>query len=162
MAAQSEKKDMIMEGREKGQTMIMEGREKGHDHGGDGGRVRQKGACALSEHLWAYFQCHYNQPLNIIGARQVLSYLSSKPRNPLRGPDSLAALSRAFTSSLLVFFATLKTQSVMLPFVRGTRTARPLSFPLSSGNTSAMAVADPVDVGDRLVIPDLEVVETSE
>mmetsp|Transcript_16201 Transcript_16201/g.40962 ORF Transcript_16201/g.40962 Transcript_16201/m.40962 type:complete len:258 (+) Transcript_16201:331-1104(+) len=79
--------------------------------------------------------------------------LSSKPRKPLSGALSLAALSSALTSSFVVDLATLKTQSVMLPFVSGTRTARPLSFPLSSGKTSAMAVALPVEVGERLTMP---------
>lgn len=35
----------------------------------------------------------------------------------------------------------------------GTRIARPLSLPLSSGKTSATAVAEPVEVGARLSIP---------
>lgn len=34
----------------------------------------------------------------------------------------------------------------------GTRMARPFSFPLSSGKMSAMAVAEPVEVGAWLVV----------
>jgi hypothetical protein len=44
---------------------------------------------------------------------------------------------------------TSKTQSVKLALSNGTRTARPLSLPLSSGYISTMAVALPVEVGQR-------------
>jgi len=43
----------------------------------------------------------------------------------------------------------------MEPLQSGTLTERPVSFPFSSGKTSAMAVALPVEVGDRLTMPDL-------
>lgn len=36
----------------------------------------------------------------------------------------------------------------------GTRTAMPFSLPLSSGKMVAMAVADPVEVGARLSMPE--------
>lgn len=52
---------------------------------------------------------------------------------------------------------TSKTQSVMLLLVSGTRTASPLSLPLSSGKMRAMAVALPVEVGAMLTKPDLYV-----
>mmetsp|Transcript_41163 Transcript_41163/g.129298 ORF Transcript_41163/g.129298 Transcript_41163/m.129298 type:complete len:224 (-) Transcript_41163:113-784(-) len=74
---------------------------------------------------------------------------------PLRGAVSEASFRRRFTSSTVVSLATSKTQSVMEPLHKGTLTASPLSFPFSSGNTSAIAVAEPVEVGDRLTMPDL-------
>lgn len=40
-----------------------------------------------------------------------------------------------------------KTQSVMDALVSGTRMARPLSLPFSSGKMRAIAVAEPVEVG---------------
>ena len=55
------------------------------------------------------------------------------------------------TSSTVVSRATSNTQSVMDALVRGTRMASPLSLPLSSGKMSAMAVAEPVLVGTRLL-----------
>lgn len=39
-------------------------------------------------------------------------------------------------------------------FSMGTRMARPLSFPFSSGKILAMAVADPVEVGARFSMPE--------
>mmetsp|Transcript_58930 Transcript_58930/g.120636 ORF Transcript_58930/g.120636 Transcript_58930/m.120636 type:complete len:263 (-) Transcript_58930:170-958(-) len=78
---------------------------------------------------------------------------SSNPKIPFSGPSD-AALSKPLTSSAVVVLPTLNTQSVMDPLHNGTRTARPLSFPLSSGNTSAIAVALPVEVGERFVMPD--------
>ncbi len=59
------------------------------------------------------------------------------------------------TSSAVVARLTSNTQSVIDEFVSGTRTARPLSFPLSSGKMRAMAVAEPVLVGARFTSPDL-------
>mmetsp|Transcript_54188 Transcript_54188/g.171969 ORF Transcript_54188/g.171969 Transcript_54188/m.171969 type:complete len:204 (+) Transcript_54188:211-822(+) len=58
----------------------------------------------------------------------------------------------AFTSSGVAALASSNTQSVREPLRMGTRTARPFSLPLSSGKIRAMAVADPVEVGARLVI----------
>merc|ERR1712038_798877 len=80
--------------------------------------------------------------------------LVSYPRIPFNGPDSEASFKAALTSSTVVGVSTSKTQSVRDALSSGTRTARPLSLPLSSGYISTMAVADPVDVGQRLSIPD--------
>ena len=73
---------------------------------------------------------------------------------PFSGPSSAAAFSSALTSATLVSRLTTKTQSVMDAFVSGTRIARPLSLPLSSGKMSAMALAEPVDVGQRFDMPE--------
>ena len=65
-------------------------------------------------------------------------------------PGSEAAFSIELTSSALVSRPTINTMSVIEELSIGTRMACPLSLPLSSGNTSATAVADPVEVGARL------------
>mmetsp|Transcript_22242 Transcript_22242/g.48867 ORF Transcript_22242/g.48867 Transcript_22242/m.48867 type:complete len:316 (-) Transcript_22242:3-950(-) len=59
----------------------------------------------------------------------------------------------AFTSSTVVSLFTSNTQSVRDPFSSGTRTASPFSLPFRSGKMSATAVADPVEVGARLIRP---------
>mmetsp|Transcript_12334 Transcript_12334/g.29886 ORF Transcript_12334/g.29886 Transcript_12334/m.29886 type:complete len:202 (+) Transcript_12334:162-767(+) len=78
---------------------------------------------------------------------------SSKPRMPFSS-FSDAALRSALTSSAVVLRETSNTQSVSEPLHSGTRTARPLSLPLRSGKTSAIAVAEPVEVGARLTMPE--------
>mmetsp|Transcript_8913 Transcript_8913/g.29503 ORF Transcript_8913/g.29503 Transcript_8913/m.29503 type:complete len:268 (-) Transcript_8913:97-900(-) len=69
-------------------------------------------------------------------------------------PGREAACRRELTSSAVVLRPTQKTMSVMEALSIGTRIACPLSLPLSSGKTSATAVAEPVEVGDRLSIPE--------
>ena len=72
--------------------------------------------------------------------------LSSTWRMPLRGP-SAASFKAAFTASAEVLFSTVQTRSTMETVGVGTRMARPLSLPLSSGRTSPTALAAPVVVG---------------
>ena len=79
---------------------------------------------------------------------------SSYPRTPTRSPDSAAAFIAAFTFSTVVSSLSSNTQSVSEPLRSGTRTASPFSFPFSSGKMSAMAVAEPVEVGAKLVMPE--------
>lgn len=62
------------------------------------------------------------------------------------GP-SAAAWNFALTSSVVVSFDTLTVRSTRETVEVGTRTAIPLSFPLSSGITRETALAAPVDVG---------------
>ena len=57
---------------------------------------------------------------------------SSYPSIPLSSP-SAADFRRAFTFSAVVSWFSSNTQSVREALRRGTRTARPLSLPLSSG-----------------------------
>ena len=49
---------------------------------------------------------------------------------PARDPSAAAAAKAALTSSTVVSRSTSKTQSVIDALVRGTRMARPFSFPL--------------------------------
>mmetsp|Transcript_13572 Transcript_13572/g.33994 ORF Transcript_13572/g.33994 Transcript_13572/m.33994 type:complete len:295 (+) Transcript_13572:683-1567(+) len=67
--------------------------------------------------------------------------------------DVAASFKKPFTSSMVVPRLTSNTLSVSDAFVSGTRTATPFSLPFSSGKISAMAVADPVEVGARLTMP---------
>mmetsp|Transcript_13746 Transcript_13746/g.23499 ORF Transcript_13746/g.23499 Transcript_13746/m.23499 type:complete len:243 (+) Transcript_13746:623-1351(+) len=69
-------------------------------------------------------------------------------------PGSDACFSMALTSSTVVSRPTMKTISVIEELSIGTRIAWPFSLPLSSGKTSATAVADPVEVGARLSMPE--------
>lgn len=73
---------------------------------------------------------------------------------PTLSSPSAAAFISPFTSSTVVARGSSKTQSVREPLSRGTRTAMPFNFPFSSGKMSAMAVADPVEVGARFVSPE--------
>ncbi len=65
---------------------------------------------------------------------------------PLSGPAA-AALKAAFTASTVVGFSVTTTRSVSETSGVGTRTAMPSILPLSSGITSAVALAAPVVVG---------------
>ena len=64
---------------------------------------------------------------------------------------SEAALSAAFTSSLLVERATSSTISTTDTLGVGTRIAMPLSLPFMGGYTKATALAAPVEVGTMLI-----------
>ena len=64
----------------------------------------------------------------------------------MSGP-SAAALMAALTSSAVVSRPASKVRSVAEPVGTGTRKAKPSSLPLSSGSTSPIALAAPVDVG---------------
>src|SRR5439155_6767254 len=74
---------------------------------------------------------------------------SQYSRIPLSGPVA-AAFITAFTSSLVTARLTRHTRSTSEPSITGTRTARPSRRPLSSGNTSPIAFAAPVEVGIML------------
>ena len=65
------------------------------------------------------------------------------------GP-SAASRKAALTSSANVFFSTWMTRSTTETLGVGTRSAMPLSLPLSLGSTSATALAAPVVVGTML------------
>ncbi len=67
-------------------------------------------------------------------------------RTPFMGP-SAAALNAAFTSSRVTSLFSVQTKSVIDPVGVGTLYEFPFSFPLSSGMTTPMAFAAPVDVG---------------
>ena len=71
---------------------------------------------------------------------------SATARIPLSLP---AASSRnaALTSSAVTFLEVCTTRSTTDTFGVGTRSAMPLSLPLSCGKTSATALAAPVEVG---------------
>ena len=71
-------------------------------------------------------------------------------RMPFIGP-SAAAFIAALISSLVVLFLVSTTRSTREPSGAGTRTASPSSLPLSSGSTSPMALAAPVEVGIMLI-----------
>ena len=72
--------------------------------------------------------------------------LSSTARMPWRGAAA-ASFRTWLISSVEVFFSTVQTRSTMETVGMGTRIARPLSLPLSSGRTSLTALAAPVVVG---------------
>lgn len=72
----------------------------------------------------------------------------------------LSCFSDAFLKEALIlsasagFFITA-TRSTREPTETGTRTAKPLTFPVSSGRTAATASAAPVEVGIMLSAPAL-------
>lgn len=70
----------------------------------------------------------------------------SYPRIPLR-LVSAASFIAAFTSSAVAGFSSTTVRSTTETSGVGTRSANPLSLPLSSGMTSAIAFAAPVLVG---------------
>ena len=71
---------------------------------------------------------------------------SHTSRIPLSGPAA-AARKALFSASTVTGFSAVKVKSTSETSVVGTRTARPSSFPLSCGKTSAIALAAPVEVG---------------
>ncbi len=64
---------------------------------------------------------------------------------------SAACFNSALTSSTVVSRATSNTMSVSEALASGTRTAWPLSLPVSSGKIAVIALAEPVVVGIRLM-----------
>ena len=78
-----------------------------------------------------------------IGSTEYCRIPSSEPR---------AAFWKApLTSSAVTSRPSVTTKSVSEPVGTGARTATPSTFPLSSGSTSPIARAAPVDVGIRLI-----------
>ena len=71
-------------------------------------------------------------------------------RNPLSGPFA-AAFIAALISAAVASFASSTVRSVADPVGTGTRIAYPSSLPLSSGITSEIAFAAPVEVGIMFV-----------
>jgi len=65
---------------------------------------------------------------------------------PFSSPSE-ASFKAAFTSSTLVSFSTSITRSTIETVGVGTRIDNPFSLPLSSGITSPIAFAAPVEVG---------------
>lgn len=75
---------------------------------------------------------------------------SQTSKMPFNGP-SASFLKAALTSSAVMpFFSTLMTRSTTETFGVGTRSAMPLSLPLSWGSTRDTALAAPVLVGTML------------
>ena len=74
---------------------------------------------------------------------------SATARMPFMGP-SAASRNAALISSAVHFFSVWMTMSTTETLGVGTRSAMPLSFPLSWGSTSATALAAPVEVGTML------------
>src|ERR671914_379141 len=72
-------------------------------------------------------------------------------RMPSSGPEPAAARKASFPSSTLVSRETRTTRSTTDPVGTGARMATPSTFPFSSGRTSPIARAAPVDVGIRLI-----------
>ena len=72
-------------------------------------------------------------------------------RMPSSGPVSARSAKAAFTESTSVERFTVHTRSTTEPVGIGARTAMPFSFPSSSGITSPIALAAPVEVGTRLI-----------
>src|SRR5215210_850249 len=70
-------------------------------------------------------------------------------RMPSKRPLSACSENAAFTSSALVSRDTSHTRSTTEPVITGARTAIPFSLPSSSGTTSPIALAAPVEVGTR-------------
>ena len=69
---------------------------------------------------------------------------------PWRGALVAAFWNAALTASAVVGRLNSTVMSVMELFATGMRTANPFSLPLSSGMTSPMAFAEPVEVGKKL------------
>ncbi len=72
-------------------------------------------------------------------------------RIPSSGPVSARSAKAALISSALVALPTVQTRSTTEPVATGARTAIPFSLPSSSGITSPIALAAPVEVGTRLI-----------
>ena len=70
-------------------------------------------------------------------------------RMPSKRPVSACSAKAALTSSALVSRDTSHTRSTTEPVITGARTAIPFSLPSSSGITTPIALAAPVEVGTR-------------
>ena len=70
-------------------------------------------------------------------------------RMPSSRPASARSAKAALISSTLVSRPTSHTRSTTEPVITGARTAMPFSLPSSSGITSPIALAAPVEVGIR-------------
>ncbi len=73
--------------------------------------------------------------------------------------DAACFLKSALISSVLqvfLFWFNVTTRCTNEPSGVGTRTAEPISFPFSSGMTTPIAVAAPVEVGTMLIAADLD------
>lgn len=75
-------------------------------------------------------------------------------RSTYRARTKLAITSANNNSYTDIRMCTSNTQSVIEALSMGTRIARPFSLPFSSGKMVAIAVADPVEVGARLSMPE--------
>jgi hypothetical protein len=69
---------------------------------------------------------------------------------PSKAPVLACALNASLISSLVVSRPEMIVSSMTEPVGTGARTAEPLSLPLSSGMTSPIALAAPVEAGTRL------------